>query len=88
MSRFEVGGEELVVLSFPRSVAGIASLSRAEREVAVLVLEGLTNLEIARRRGTSARTVANQIASIYDKLGVSSRIELVAALGCANDDGE
>lgn len=33
---------------------------------------------IARRRGTSPRTVANQIASIFRKHGVGSRAELVA----------
>lgn len=51
-------------------------LSRAERAVVMLALDGLSNQEIARARGTSLRTVANQIASIFRKLGVGSRPEL------------
>ena len=45
------------------------------------VLAGLANAAIARRRGTSARTVANQVASIFRKLGVQSRAELAARWG-------
>ena len=40
----------------------------------------LSNTEIARTRGTSARTVANQVASLFRKLGIRSRAEAVAAL--------
>ena len=54
-------------------------LSRAEREVAFLAGMGCTNREIGRRRGTSERTVANQIASILRKTGVGSRFELSCA---------
>ncbi len=42
------------------------------------VLAGKSNADIARARDTSTRTVANQLASIYGKLGISSRHELVA----------
>ena len=35
---------------------------------------------IARRRGTSERTVANQIAALFAKLGVVSRAELLVYL--------
>ena len=57
-----------------------ATLTPAERAVVALALEGCSNQEIARRRGASARTIANQLASAYRKLGVSGRAEL-AALG-------
>jgi DNA-binding CsgD family transcriptional regulator len=40
----------------------------------------LSNSEIGRRRGTSGRTVANQMATIFRKLGVSSRAELARNL--------
>ena len=33
--------------------------------------------DIARRRGTSPRTIANQLRSIYSKLGISGRGELI-----------
>lgn len=54
-------------------------LTAAEEEVVELVLEGLSNAQIAQRRGTRERTVANQLASIFRKVGVSSRSELAAA---------
>ncbi|MEZ4219870.1 MAG: helix-turn-helix transcriptional regulator [Polyangiaceae bacterium] len=73
--------EQLVVLSFPASRAnGSGELSAAEREVAMLVIRGLSNRQIAAARGTKERTVANQIASIFRKLGVGSRVELAARL--------
>ncbi len=75
----EVGGESLLVISYPlvqRDLAAETSLSPAEVEVAQLVVEGLSNAQIARRRGTSVRTVANQMASILRKLELSSRHEL------------
>ncbi|MGE5182302.1 MAG: response regulator transcription factor [Acidobacteriota bacterium] len=77
-----VGGEELVVISLP-DCEGVAAgeLTPAEREVAADVIAGLSNVAIARRRRRSPRTVANQLASIYRKLGVGSRAELAARLG-------
>jgi DNA-binding CsgD family transcriptional regulator len=50
-----------------------------ESEVLLQLLEGLSNEEIATERGVSARTVANQVASVFRKLGVSSRGELVGS---------
>lgn len=55
-----------------------AKLSPAEREVAALILHGRDNASIAALRGTSVRTTANQVASIFAKLGVRSRAELAA----------
>jgi len=57
-----------------------AVLSEVEREVAGLVLEGYANDTIARRRKVSVRTIANQISSIFRKLEVSGRNELLCAL--------
>jgi DNA-binding CsgD family transcriptional regulator len=80
-TRFSLGRDELVVFSFPLSVPSLPEqLSPAEREVTREVLAGLSNSAIAAKRGTSTRTVANQIASIFDKLGISSRAELAARL--------
>jgi non-specific serine/threonine protein kinase len=53
------------------------SLTKREREIAALVSEGLTNGQIARRLVISQRTVDSHVASIYAKLGVSSRVQLV-----------
>jgi DNA-binding NarL/FixJ family response regulator len=56
------------------------TLSGAERTVVLDLLDGASRSEIAFSRGTSPRTVANQMASIFRKLRVSSRVELLAAL--------
>jgi DNA-binding CsgD family transcriptional regulator len=48
--------------------------------VLVLVLDGRATSDIARERGRSTRTIANQIASIFRKVSVRSRGELVAWL--------
>jgi DNA-binding NarL/FixJ family response regulator len=55
-----------------------AGLSPAEAEVVRAVLRGASNRQIARDRDRSARTVANQIAAAFRKLGVGSRGELYA----------
>ncbi len=52
-------------------------LSAAEREVAILAAAGWTNPAIAVRRGTSSRTVDAQMATIFRKLMVTSRQDIV-----------
>jgi DNA-binding NarL/FixJ family response regulator len=77
VSELEIGGETLLVISFPIDEPGLTEpLTEAEREVARLAVDGLSNAAIAKQRGTSMRTVANQMASILRKLGVESRREL------------
>jgi DNA-binding CsgD family transcriptional regulator len=77
--RCDVDGEEFVILEWP-TVQGLdrAGLTRAESEVLDLVLEGRSNAEIGSARGRSPRTVANQVAALFQKLGVRSRLELYA----------
>lgn len=57
-----------------------AGLTGAEQAVAAQIVDGTSNQAIAEQRGTSVRTVANQVAQIFRKLGVQSRAELVALL--------
>jgi DNA-binding CsgD family transcriptional regulator len=52
-------------------------LSRREAEVAALIVRGLQEKEIASRLGTSPNTVHTQTRRIYEKTGVSGRMELV-----------
>jgi DNA-binding NarL/FixJ family response regulator len=52
-------------------------LTKRQVEVIALVAEGLTNREIARHLGLSAHTVRNYLFRIFDKIGVSSRVNLV-----------
>jgi len=55
----------------------IASLTDREREVIALIAEGLKNRQIAERLFISHVTVTHHLSSIYSKLGVSDRLELV-----------
>ena len=61
---------------------GKALLSARELDVVRCVAEGLTNREIAHRLTLREHTVKNYLFRIFDKLGVSSRVEVVLyALG-------
>jgi DNA-binding NarL/FixJ family response regulator len=56
---------------------GFNLLSTREMEVVKSLAEGLTNREIAERLQLSQHTVKNYLFRIFDKLGVSSRVELL-----------
>jgi DNA-binding NarL/FixJ family response regulator len=51
-------------------------LTPKEVQVATLVWHGLTNREIGKVMGTSEQVIKNHLRSIFDKLGVWSRLEL------------
>jgi DNA-binding CsgD family transcriptional regulator len=53
-------------------------LSAAEKEIAFLLLKGLSLKDIAQLRGTGEKTVRAQSASIYAKAGLAGRSELSA----------
>jgi two-component system nitrate/nitrite response regulator NarL len=59
------------------SARGKYLLAKREQEVANLVAEGLTNRDIAQQLGLSEHTISNYLFRIYEKLGISSRVELV-----------
>lgn len=52
-------------------------LSKREAEVAALVSDGFTNREVAEQLHLSECTVKNYIFKIFEKLGISTRVELV-----------
>ena len=56
---------------------GESMLSKREQDVVRCVAEGLSNREIAGRLGLTEHTVKNYLFRIFDKLGVSSRVEVV-----------
>ena len=58
--------------------AGIfAALSPREREVLVLMADGLSNIEIATRMKISEKTTRNHASNVFDKLGVRSRTQAI-----------
>jgi DNA-binding NarL/FixJ family response regulator len=56
---------------------GVNLLSKREEDVVKLLMEGLSNREIARNLALSEHTIKNYLFRIFDKLGVSSRTELL-----------
>ena len=55
-------------------------LTEREREISLLVVEGLTNREIAAGLSISENTVKTQLKRIFEKLGVNSRALLIKHL--------
>jgi DNA-binding NarL/FixJ family response regulator len=60
-----------------QNARGVDLLSKREEEVVRLVSEGLTNREISVQLGLSEHTIRNYLFKVFDRLGVSSRVELV-----------
>jgi predicted ATPase/class 3 adenylate cyclase/DNA-binding CsgD family transcriptional regulator len=60
-----------------RPTTGWSALTPTEHDVVRLVTEGLANKDIATRLFVSPRTVQSHLTHVYNKLGVSSRVQLV-----------
>jgi two-component system nitrate/nitrite response regulator NarP len=58
----------------------VAALSDQQREVVVLVCRGLPNRLIADTLGVSERTIKSHLHTIYETLGIQSKIELMIIL--------
>jgi DNA-binding NarL/FixJ family response regulator len=61
----------------PSDSNGMKLLSKRELQVVRCLAEGLTNREIAEQLNLSPHTIKNYLFRIFDKLGVSSRIEVL-----------
>jgi two-component system nitrate/nitrite response regulator NarL len=71
---------ELVMRLRPLQIAkpgGMALLTRREQEIVRLVAEGMRNEEISQKLDITEHTIRNYLSHIFDKLGMSSRVELV-----------
>jgi DNA-binding CsgD family transcriptional regulator len=67
-------------------LSGLDSLTPSERRVAQLAADGLSNRDIAQNLFITARTVEGHLTHAYQKLAITSREQLPAAL--APPDGE
>lgn len=52
-------------------------MTRREEQIVRMIAEGLPNSEISSNLGVSPHTVKNHLFRIYEKLGVSNRVELL-----------
>lgn len=73
-----IAGRKYAILSHALEESDLPALGAQERAVIEAALAGKSNAQIAAERGTRSRTVANQLASAYRKLGVGSRQQLAA----------
>ncbi|GAA1738441.1 ATP-binding protein [Luedemannella helvata] len=64
----------------------LASLTRAEYEVARLVASGATNRQVAQQLFISPHTVDSHLRHIFGKLGINKRVELARLVARAEDD--
>ncbi|GAA1595493.1 helix-turn-helix transcriptional regulator [Actinoplanes couchii] len=81
------GGWRVAELNRVRTRLGLTESDQApsmltprEREVAILITDGLTNTELARRLYISPKTAAVHVSNILRKLGISSRTEVAELL--------
>jgi DNA-binding CsgD family transcriptional regulator len=64
----------------PQLATAADGLTQREREVALLVADGLRSREVAERLGIASQTVKSHLKTIFDKLGVRNRVELARRL--------
>jgi len=63
-------------VSAPAPATPVQRLTRRELEIIAAVFNGSTNREISKQYGLSEQTVKNHLSHIFDKVGVSTRLEL------------
>ncbi|MGD0364264.1 MAG: response regulator transcription factor [Bryobacteraceae bacterium] len=79
MRQFATGADEAPAGAAPTSSSRERErslLSQREREIVALVAQGFKNKEMAEKMFISEQTVKNHLHNIFDKLGVSDRLEL------------
>jgi pimeloyl-ACP methyl ester carboxylesterase/DNA-binding CsgD family transcriptional regulator len=77
-ARFREAALEFLGLAAPAGEdPAFGSLSPRERDVLILVTEGLGNAEIGERLSISEKTVRNHISKVFDKLGVWTRAQAI-----------
>jgi DNA-binding CsgD family transcriptional regulator len=78
---YSIGGGEWYMASSPRpDWSGFQEVTKSERSIALAIIEGQSNTEIAKARDTSVHTVENQVASLFRKVNASGRFDLIRVL--------
>ena len=78
---------EAAVDATPQRRAFPETVTDRERQVALLVAQGLGNGEIAEELVVGASTVKTHVSALLDKFGVTNRVQLAVAVAeCAVDD--
>ena len=78
---------EAAVEATPQRRAFPETVTDRERQVALLVAQGLGNSEIAEELVVGASTVKTHVSALLDKFGVTNRVQLAVAVAeCAVDD--
>ena len=69
-------------------VKGKTLLTPREEEISMLVAEGMTNREVSRTLKISESTVKNSLFHVFEKLGISNRVELAQYMSVASAPDE
>ena len=70
-------GADFALFEWTEGLPEAQMLTGALREVLDRILRGESNAQIAKHRGTSVRTVDNQVATLLQRFGARSRVDLV-----------
>src|SRR5882724_4860130 len=71
-----VHGGQLKPLRVVKAGGGMRLLTPREAEVVHHLAEGMSTRELSQKVGVTEHTIRNYLSNIYDKLGVSTRVEL------------
>ncbi len=71
-----------------RDVNGKTLLTPREEEISMLVAEGMSNREVSRTLNISESTVKNSLFHIFEKLGISNRVELARYINGTSESDE
>jgi len=75
------GGQRYLVASVARpSATHLSALTTAERAIALALVDGFTKFDIARARSTSVHTIGRQVSSVFAKLNVKGRFDLICRM--------
>ena len=76
----DVVGAPVITIENRDGTDRIKSLTKRQKEVALLINQGLSNREIARRLGISIATVKDHVHAILERLEIASRLALVTLM--------